>query len=234
MISHVFTPDSILCYVSPRAAQSCCDHRAKGGVFRAAAFPAHTGRAVGAPALLPSILGGSRWRCSHGRQLELWELQAVRWRMPFHCPGENSSWEQLHPKSCKLHFGVTIPKWTVHAVLEERTFIPARVSFGVFYLTWCLNVHHRYCGRESPAALPLTPSSTALLPALCSSCFPPEWPLRCLCAFPCQRVLLREGLWGRRGAAASAFLQPWWVTTQTSYREKGYKWIRTTLRTLGP
>lgn len=154
MISHVFTPDSILCYVSPWAAQSCCDHRAQGGVFRAAAFPAHTGRAVGAPALLPGILGGSRWRCSHGRQLELWELQAVWWRMPFHCPGENSSWEQLHPKACKLHFGVTIPKWTVHAVLEERTFIPARVSFGVFYLTWCLNVHHRYCGSESPAALP--------------------------------------------------------------------------------
>lgn len=83
----------------------------------------------------------------------------------------------------------------VHAVLGDRTFIPARVSFGVFYLTQCLNVHHRYCGSESPAALTPTPSITAVLCCQLSAAagFPPQQLLRCLCAFPCQRVVLAGG-----------------------------------------
>lgn len=53
--------------------------------------------------------------------------------MPVHCPREDSSWEQLHPKACKLHSEVTIPKRTVHVVLEERTFIPVRVPFSFLF-----------------------------------------------------------------------------------------------------
>lgn len=205
--------------------KGCCGRRAQGRCSE----PHWTGRGGETPAFLPSILGGSKWRYFHRRQLELWELQAVRrnrLQEPLHCPRENSSWEQLHPKACKLHSGVTVPKWTVHAVLEERTFIPARVSLGLFYLTWCLNVHHRYCGSESLAVLTLTPSITAVLPCQLSAAagFPPQRLLRCLCAFPCQRRVLAEGkglclswlgkaLGQERGAAASALLQHWQVTT---------------------
>lgn len=30
--------------------------------------------------------------------------------MPLNCTQENSSWEHLHPKACRLHSEVTVPK----------------------------------------------------------------------------------------------------------------------------
>lgn len=82
---------------------------------------------------------------------QLWELQVGRWRdrwRSYLALGKIHPSDKLWPEACKLRSGVTIPKRNVHAVLEERTFIPAFFFFFPFYLTQCLNVHHWYCGSE--------------------------------------------------------------------------------------
>lgn len=82
-----YMPDSILWYMSPWAAQTLLWLKSTGRRVQSWLLPSPhwTGRGVETPALLPSILGGSKGRCSHRRQWELWELQAVRWRNRW-CP----------------------------------------------------------------------------------------------------------------------------------------------------